>query len=53
MLVDICEFECVDEWLQAIGHLRRRIGVDDEYGAHLVVFEVIVLDFTHKRPMVL
>jgi hypothetical protein len=33
--IDIFELECINEWLQAIGHGLCRVWVDYEYGAHL------------------
>jgi hypothetical protein len=39
-VIDIFELQCIDKWLQAISHGLRRVGIDDEYGAHLAVSEV-------------
>lgn len=47
--IDVFELECINQWLQTIGHLLRRVGVDDEYGAHCVVVAAMpVAMFAHR-----
>lgn len=51
---NVFELQCVDEWFQAIRHLRRGIRVDDEYGPHVAESGVAtVAVFTHWRVVVL
>jgi hypothetical protein len=49
VLIDVFELQGVDERFQATGHLLRGIRVDDEYGPHLAISEVVaVLVFVHR-----
>lgn len=47
--MDICELQCVDQRLEAVGHRHGRVWIDDENGAHLAVSRVAALTvFTHE-----
>jgi len=48
VLINIFELKRIDEWLQAIGHLRRGIWVDDQNGTHFAVSRVATVTiFAH------
>lgn len=47
-VINIFELKRVDKWLQAISHRLRRVGIDDEYRAHLAVSGVAAVTvFAH------
>jgi hypothetical protein len=43
VFIDIFELQCIDERLQAVGHLLRGVWVDDEDGPHLAISELVVV----------
>lgn len=47
-MIDVFELQCIDQRLEAVCHLLRRVWVDDEDGPHLAISWIVTVTvFAH------